>query len=208
VRLYRRHGRFLIAFVLGLGAGLVAWAFSFTLVIALLVAADSFFLIYLLLTARIVGSTGPDDLRRHAEDEDEGLALILLLAGMAVLVSVTAIFLVLNADESSLAARLTALVSLPLGWATVHTLIAFHYAYLHYRDEEKAKGFAFPGKGDPDAWDFLYASFTIGMTAQVSDIDVNTRPLRRAVLVHGVASFFYNTGILALAVNAAVTAGQ
>ena len=159
----------------------------------------------MLLTARIVGSTGPDDLRRHAEEEDEGVALILLLAALAVLVSVTAIFLVLNADASTLAARALALVSLPLGWATVHTLAAFHYAHLHYRE---APGMRFPGKGDPDAWDFLYASFTIGMTAQVSDVVVATRPMRRAVLVHGVASFFYNTCILALAVNAALTAGQ
>ena len=205
--LVRRHGRFLVAFGLGLGAGLAAWGMSFTPVLALLVAADAFFLIYLLLTARIVGTTGAEELRRHAEEDDEGVALILLLAGLAVLVSVTAIFLVLNADESGLGARLSALVSLPLGWATIHVLVAFHYAHLHYRSEEEGEGFRFPGKGDPDAWDFLYTSFTIGMTAQVSDTEVTTRPLRRAVLVHGVASFFYNTGILALAVNAAVSAG-
>ena len=205
MRLAHRHGRFLIAFGLGLAAGLAAWALSIAPDFALLTAADAFFLIYLVLTARIVGSTGPDDLRRHAEEEDEGVALILLLAALAVLVSVTAIFLVLNADASTLAARSLALVSLPLGWATVHTLAAFHYAHLHYRE---APGMRFPGKGDPDAWDFLYASFTIGMTAQVSDVELATRPLRRAVLVHGVASFFYNTCILALAVNAAVTAGQ
>jgi uncharacterized membrane protein len=205
MRLAHRHGRFLIAFGLGLAAGLAAWALSIAPDFALLTAADAFFLIYLVLTARIVGSTGPDDLRRHAEEEDEGVALILLLAALAVLVSVTAIFLVLNADASSLAARSLALVSLPLGWATVHTLAAFHYAHLHYRE---APGMRFPGKGDPDAWDFLYASFTIGMTAQVSDVEVATRPMRRAVLVHGVASFFYNTCILALAVNAALTAGQ
>ena len=205
MRLAHRHGRFLIAFGLGLAAGLAAWALSIAPDFALLAAADAFFLIYLLLTARIVGSTGPDDLRRHAEEEDEGVALILILAALAVLVSVTAIFLVLNADASTLAARSLALVSLPLGWATVHTLAAFHYAHLHYRE---APGMRFPGKGDPDAWDFLYASFTIGMTAQVSDIEVTTHSLRRAVLVHGVASFFYNTCILALAVNAALTAGQ
>lgn len=208
MKLFRRHGRFLVAFGLGLVAGAAAWALSFSPVVALMVAADAFFLIYLILTARIVGRTGADDLRRHAEEDDEGVALILLLAGLAVLVSVTAIFLVLNADESSLGTRLTALVSLPLGWATIHTLLAFHYAYLHYRSEEKGEGFRFPGKGDPDTWDFLYASFTIGMTAQVSDTEVTTRAMRRAVLVHGVASFFYNTGILALAVNAAVSAGQ
>lgn len=205
--LVRRHSRFLIAFGLGVGAGLAAWALSFAPVLALMTAADVFFLIYLLLTARIVGQTGPDDLRRHAEEDDEGVAIILLLAGLAVLVSVTAIFLVLNADETGLGVRLTALVSLPLGWATIHTLAAFHYANLHYRKDRQGEGFRFPGKGEPDVWDFLYASFTIGMTAQVSDIEVTTRRLRRAVLIHGVASFFYNTGILALAVNAAVTAG-
>ncbi|RYI33050.1 MAG: DUF1345 domain-containing protein [Acetobacteraceae bacterium] len=208
MKLIRRHGRFLISFGLGLCAGFAAWMLSFAPVLALLAAGDTLFLIYLALTIRSVGRTGPDDLRRHAEDEDEGVALILLLASLAVMVSVTAIFLVLNADQSSLGARLAALVSLPLGWATVHTLIAFHYAYLHYRAEAEGEGFAFPGKGDPDAWDFLYASFTIGMTAQVSDIEVTTRSLRRAVLLHSIASFFYNTGILALAVNAAVSAGQ
>lgn len=206
--LVHRHGRFLLAFLLGLVAGGIAWALSLAPAFALLAAADGFFLIYLLLTARIVGRTGSEELRRHAEEDDEGVALILLLAALAVLVSGTAIFLVLNADESSLWARLIALVSLPLGWATIHVLAAFHYAYLHYRADEKGKGFDFPGDGDPDAWDFLYASFTVGMTAQVSDVQVATRKMRRAVLVHGVASFFYNTGILALAVNAAVTAGQ
>jgi uncharacterized membrane protein len=206
MRFVRRHGRFLIAFGLGVVTGIAAWALSVAPEFALLTAIDTFFLSYLLLTARIVGSTGPDDLRRHAEQDDEGVVLILILAALAVVVSVTAIFLVLNADASSFVARSLALVSLPLGWATVHTLAAFHYAHLHYRGE--VPGFGFPGKGDPDAWDFLYASFTIGMTAQVSDVEVATRPLRRAVLVHGVASFFYNTGILALAVNAALTAGQ
>jgi uncharacterized membrane protein len=206
--LVRRHGRFLVSFGLGLCAGLAAWGLSVTPVLALLAAANTLFLIYLVLTARIVGNTGPEDLRRHAEAEDEGVALILLLAALAVGVSVGAIFLVVNGDESGLGARLVALVSVPLGWATIHTLVAFHYARLHYREDPHGKGFSFPGKGDPDAWDFLYASFTIGMTAQVSDIEVTTHPLRRAVLVHGVASFFYNTCILALAVNAAVTAGQ
>ncbi len=206
MRFAPRHGRFLIAFGLGVGAGLAAWALSVAPDFTLLAAADAFFLSYLALTARILGSTGPEDLRRHADQDDEGVALILILAALAVVVSVTAIFLVLNADASSFAARLAALVSLPLGWATIHTLVAFHYAHLHYRGD--GPGLNFPGKGDPDAWDFLYASFTIGMAAQVSDVMVLTRPLRRAVLAHGVASFFYNTSILALAVNAAVSAGQ
>ena len=206
MKLAPRHGRFLIAFALGVATGIAAWSLSVTADFALLAAADVFFLTYLTLTARILGRSNPEELRRHAEADDEGVALILLLAVLAVVVSVTAIFLVMTADASSLSARLIALVSLPLGWATIHTLAAFHYAHLHYRG--KPPGLIFPGKNDPDAVDFLYASFTIGMTAQVSDVEVATRQMRRAVLVHGVASFFYNTCILALAVNAALTAGQ
>lgn len=206
MRFAPRHGRFLITFAAGLAAGLGAWALGVEPVFSLLVGVDLFFLLYLAVMAWLTRLADAKELRRHAEEDDEGVALILLLALIAVLASVTAIFLVLNANESSLLARSLALVSLPLGWAALHVMAAFHYAHLHYRSSEP--GMVFPGKHDPDALDFLYASFTIGMTAQISDIQIAGRPLRRAVLVHGVASFFYNTGILALAVNAAVTAGQ
>ena len=204
--LFTRHLRFLLAFAIGALVGLVAYLMQLPGVYCLLAGVNAFFVLYLALMLRLASTVTPADLRHHAEDDDEGLPLILLLALIAALASVTAIFLVMNAQGSSLTARLSALVSLPLGWATIHVLAAFRYAHLHYRSPVPA--FAFPGAGEPDAWDFLYASFTIGMTAQVSDVEVGTRQMRRAVLGHGIASFFYNTCILALAVNAALTAGQ
>jgi uncharacterized membrane protein len=206
MRLVPRHGRFFVAFGCGLAVGLGAWAQGVAPVFCLLAGVDVFFLLYLAAMTWLARVADADELRRHAKEDDEGVMLILLLAFVAVLASVTAIFLVLNAEASSLMARGLALLSLPLGWAAIHVMAAFHYAYLHYRS--KTPGMLFPGKDPPEAVDFLYASFTIGMTAQVSDVEVGTRDLRRAVLVHGVASFFYNTCILALAVNAAVTAGQ
>jgi uncharacterized membrane protein len=204
--LLRRHSRFLVAFAVGAGVGLGTQTLPFPEVYSLLAGVNAFFLLYIALMLRLASALSPAELSQHAEADDEGLPLIVVLAAVAVLASVTGIFLVTNDEASSLAARLTALVSLPLGWATIHVLAAFHYAHMHYRD--KGTGMIFSGTGDPDAWDFLYASFTIGMTAQVSDVEVATRQMRRAVLVHGVASFFYNTCILALAVNAAVTAGR
>jgi uncharacterized membrane protein len=204
--LLRRHLRFLMAFAVGAGVGLGTFALPLPEVYSLLAGVNAFFVLYIAMMLKLASSLSAADLSRHAEEDDEGLPLILGLAVVAVLASVTGIFLVTSAEASSLADRLLALVGLPAGWATIHVLVAFHYAHLHYR--EKGPGMRFPGKGEPDAWDFLYASFTIGMTAQVSDVEVTTSPLRRAVLVHGVASFFYNTCILALAVNAAVTAGQ
>lgn len=156
--------------------------------------------------ARLIRASGPGKLRAHAAQADEGVVLILLLALLAISVSLAAIFLVLNAEDSVLAARLFALVSIPLGWTTVHVLAAMHYAHLYYHGAHG--GMTFPGKGDPDAMDFVYASFVVGMTAQVSDVTVESRQLRKVVLVHSVVSFFYNTCILALAINAAITAGQ
>jgi uncharacterized membrane protein len=88
--------------------------------------------------------------------------------------------------------------------------MAFHYADIHYFDDpataqDDARDLDFPGKGEPCAWDFLYFSFVVGMTAQVSDVQVKTTVMRKAVLWHGVVSFFFNTVFIAMAVNAAVS---
>ena len=206
IRLHPRHGRFIAAFGIGVLVALGAWVQGVPLVYSLLSGLNAFFVLYLGLMAVLIRASTPAELRRHAGLDDEGVVLILLLAVLAVISSVTTIFLVLNAEGSGLQARIAALISLPLGWTTVHVLAAFHYAHLHYRGPHP--GMVFPGKDEPDAGDFLYASFTIGMTAQVSDVVVATRPMRQAVLGHAVTSFFYNTCILALAVNAVVTAGQ
>jgi uncharacterized membrane protein len=86
--------------------------------------------------------------------------------------------------------------------------MAFHYASLHYFDDPEVEtdegDLKFPGDSEPGVWDFLYFSFVVGMTAQVSDVAVTTTPMRRAVIMHGVISFFFNTVLIAMAVNAAV----
>ena len=62
-------------------------------------------------------------------------------------------------------------------------------------------GLAFPETEYPNYWDFIYFSFVVGMTFQVSDVQVTSTALRRVVAAHGVLSFFYSVSILALAVN-------
>jgi Protein of unknown function (DUF1345) len=86
-------------------------------------------------------------------------------------------------------------------WGVLQTSYALHYAYLYYRSEESAGGLAFPGEQSPDQLDFAYFAFTIGTSFAVSDVDVTDRAIRRAVLGHQVLSFFFNTSILALAIN-------
>lgn len=175
-------------------------------VLAALAGFNGFAVIYLALMVQYARSTTHVDLRRHAAEGDEGAALVLLLALAAVTASVVAVLEVLarpTASASGAGAAL-ALASVPLGWAVVQTLAAFRYAHLHYA-APSAPALTFPGTTTPAPWDFLYFAFTIGMTAQTSDVVVTTGPMRRLVLGHAVLAFFYNTVILALAVNAALT---
>ncbi len=196
--MFARHRRFLAAFLLGLLIGCAAYLLGVAPLRAALLAANSFFLAYLAMIAIFVSRLTPEALRRHAELSDEGVPLIAALALGSVALSLTAIGYALSQDNAVDAAL--AVASVPLGWLTLHVLAAFHYAALWYQGN--ARGLAFPGTKTPDAWDFMYFSLTIGMTAQVSDVVVERASLRRLVLAHGVVSFFYNTVIVALSVNA------
>jgi uncharacterized membrane protein len=57
------------------------------------------------------------------------------------------------------------------------------------------------GRAQPDYWDFLYFSFVVGMTFQVSGVQIEDHGLRRNVLGHGVLAFFFNVVTLALTIN-------
>jgi uncharacterized membrane protein len=203
-----RHRRFLIAFAFGLAVALLARLTPLSEQVRALCGVAAFFVLYLALMAQLAGQMTPATLRRRAAATDEGVGLIVTLAIGAVGISVTSIILVLNGPGGgSLLERVLALGSVPLGWAMLHTLAGFHYAHLYYRpDEDGEGGLVFPATPEPDAWDFLYFAFGIGMTAQVSDVTATSRPMRHTILFHAIGAFFYNTVILALAVNAAITA--
>lgn len=203
---WRRHVRFLVALGVGVAIWLIAplpWADP----MRALMAINGFFVAYLVLMLRLTLNTTVDDLRRHAAADDEGSVLIVLLAVAVIGVSLGAIFLVLNNQEVGIIEKVIALAAAPLGWLTVQVLAAYRYAHLYYATGRTA-GLLFPGSKTPGVWDFLYFSFTIGMTAQVSDVQVTGSAMRRVVLVHGTGSFFYNTVILALAVNAGLSMGK
>lgn len=198
-----RHWRFLLA--IGLGAGIWGGALAADVraAPALLAGVDGFALIYLAMMIRLAQTQAAPDLRRHAADEDEGIVVILALALGVIALSLTGTLRVLRGVEQGLGPGevALALLAVPLGWAMIHTVAAYHYAHRYYAAKPEG-GLAFPGSAPPEPWDFIYFAFGIGMTAQVSDVTVSTPALRRIVTFHAVGSFFYNTVILALAVNA------
>ena len=146
-------------------------------------------------------------IRRNAIVQDDGRFLILLVTALGAFASIGAIVLELGAHRG--AYELTvAVVTIILSWAAVHTTFALHYAHDYYRGT-KAGGLQFPSgdKSDPaDYWDFVYFSFVIGMTAQVSDVGITDRVIRRTATVHGIISFVFNTALIALMVNIAGSA--
>ena len=88
----------------------------------------------------------------------------------------------------------------------MHTIFATKYAHIYYGDHETepdihAGGLTFPDENKPDYLDFAYFSFVLGMTFQVSDIQVASKRLRKLALLHGILSFGFNTIIVALTIN-------
>ena len=140
------------------------------------------------------------------------LLVILALIIAAATVSLFALGFTLQKppDETALAqARRLGLAGLAVvfSWTLTHSTFALHYAHHFYGDgprpgnADDRGGLAFPGSEPPNFFDFLYFSLVVGMTCQVSDVQVTSRPMRRLTLLHGVLAFFFNTVILALAVN-------
>lgn len=205
----RHHARFYIAVLLGLT--IFATTPGMALPYRLIAAGDMFFVAYLALVSFLLGQAS-HDLRNRAAIEDEGIFLVVLVVLTAVSASCGAVVIVLHQSHGRVTLPLVlSLASAPLGWFTLHVVAAFHYANLFYEPAEVPVDIAsppleFPGEQrDPTLWDFLYYSFVVGMTAQVSDVQIAGAKMRRATLGHGVVSFFFNTVLIAMAVNAVVT---
>jgi len=158
----------------------------------------------------------PDQWLRRATDQP--VLVIFAVTLVVVVVAVVSLFLLINQKNRGNSVELGfALLSIPLGWFTIHAMAALHYAHVYWMDgdavdaETKKKipvgGLLFPGDKRPEGWDFLYFSAVIGMTAQTADTNISTTHMRCVVLVHSILSFFFNTVIVAAAVNLAVSLG-
>jgi uncharacterized membrane protein len=177
-----------------------------------LVAWDLWVGLYLALAFHMMAGSDVHRIRERARQEDEGQFMILALTAAAALASLAAIVAELGSGAAGSSGRrqtdqlLLATVTIVLSWALIHTIFALHYAHEFY-DDRGGRGLAFPGGDEhPDYWDFVYFSFVIGMTSQVSDVGVTSKTMRRTVAAHGVVSFAFNVALLALTVNIAASA--
>jgi uncharacterized membrane protein len=169
-----------------------------------LVGWDVAALVYLAWVWVKIAPLGEEETARLAEREDPTRAtadILVLSAATASLVAVGAILAQVSTLDTTaeLGRFILGLASVVLSWAVVHTIFTLRYARMYYYGEDG--GVDFKEDEPPRYTDFAYLAFTIGMTFQVSDTDLQTKEFRRVALRHALLSFVFGTGILATTIN-------
>ncbi|POA30884.1 MULTISPECIES: DUF1345 domain-containing protein [unclassified Pseudomonas] len=205
--LLRTHPRLTAAALLGLTVSLLAPASS--IISKILIGWNAGVWTYLVLMLWLTIRARADDVKRIAEAEDENAGMVLLIVCIAAIASLATITLELVGSKDLETSRrllhygftgMTVIGS----WLLVGVIFSVHYARLFYTWDGKEPALRFAeGLKNPNYWDFLYFSFTIGVAVQTADVGVATRSLRKIVLAQSLIGFLFNTAILGFSINIA-----
>jgi uncharacterized membrane protein len=160
----------------------------------------------------IIWATPQRKIRERAQQEDLSRLLIFIFVVVAACAALFAVGFLIRAHKDQIGGHLVIHLLLTLStvissWALLHTVYSLRYAHAYYGDSDEpgvhqhAGGLLFPGDRPPNYFDFAYFSFVVGMTCQVSDVQITSRRMRRITLIHSILSFGFNTLILALLIN-------
>lgn len=175
-------------------------------------AWDAFAFFVLTLAWLTIVITPQQNLRARAQEQDFPRTVLFILIVVLACAALFAVGFLVKIGRSEMRGHFTehlllALATVVLSWSLLHTVFGLRYAHAFYGDSDQrgdtghAGGLLFPGKGKPDYFDFAYYSFVVGMTCQVSDVQITSHRMRRLTLLHGVLAFGFNTIILALLIN-------
>ncbi len=174
----------------------------------IMLAWNVFATVYLIMAWIVLSTRNTLQMQELAKKEDNSrivVSILIITASFASMLMVT--LLILSKDATSVKSFYlpVAIGGVLLSWIMVHTVFTFHYANMYYDvDDETCTNvsrLSFPNQDTPDYFDFAYFSFVIGMTFQVSDVQINSSLMRKQVLVHSVLSFALNTIVVALTIN-------
>ncbi len=134
------------------------------------------------------------------DDSRPASDLVLIAASVASLLGVGLALLKASSETGSAQGLITAVavLSVVLSWAAVHTVFTLRYARTYY---EEGGGIDFNDDRSPDYRDFAYVAFTIGMTYQVSDTDLTSKPIRMTALRHALLSYLFGIVVVAITIN-------
>jgi uncharacterized membrane protein len=169
---------------------------------------------FLVMSIHLFSVQRPEHMQADAAAQEEGEWTIFWITLAAVTASFVVIVFEFSASKdagSSVRTLRIALVAFTLfaSWLMTHFVFAMRYAHEFYQVSPDQTGIdmglEFPGEDTPDYWDFAYFSLILGMTFQVSDVQITSRKLRRLAMIQGVMGFLFNTVIIALTVNIAAS---
>jgi uncharacterized membrane protein len=192
-----------VLFVLVFAAGLAASVPFLGSGRGIMAAFDVAAFVFLASLASLFRRGEAEQMRRVSRDNDANRALLLAITVGTALVILVAVHGELKGRNDAIAIALV-IATLALAWLFSNMVYALHYAALFYvRDDHAgdAGGIDFPDTKEPDYWDFVYFSFTLGMTFQTSDVEITSGRIRRVVIGQCLAAFVFNLGILAFTIN-------
>ena len=193
--------RFALFFALLL-AGWALVAMRFDAAQSLLIAFDVSSLAFLATNATSFGY-GAQRLRRAAAENDANRAVLLIVSVTLTLVILAALVGELAKGQLSGWDKALVAATLVLVWTFGNAVYTLHYAHLYYSSKagKDCAGLKFPELKEPLMADFAYFAFTLGVAVQTSDVTITSREIRKVATIHCVAGFFFNLGVLALAIN-------
>lgn len=189
---------------------------------ALVMGFDGAALVFMASLIPLMRDRNAAAMRVHAAQNDANRLFVLLLTAFVALAVLAAISAELPAAKHGHASAILKLVgTLALSWVFTNVVFMLHYAHMHYAPIGMGKagakdarspahrgadacdhgGFEFPGTREPDYWDFLYFSFTAGMSFAASDVNVTRGAVREVVVLQCLLSFVFNIGVLAFSIN-------
>ncbi len=186
----------------------VALALSFVIdpVRAMLAGFDAGAIVFLGLIVRKAMTEKSSAMRTSAASNEPDRHTLNIIAWGVVAIVITAVWIELTGHGGNHGTGIAlAGLTLVLAWLFANTLFGLHYAHVWYLRDSNGKdhgGLDFPGfDPTPDYWDFAYFAYVLGMTFQVSDVQITSKRMRRIALIHGLVAFFFNIAVLALSVN-------
>ena len=215
-RLLRLHWTLLVALAIAVTVGLLTpsdWRWPTRAALGWDTGVAAFLIIS---TIKMIRTRSTDQIRKRAAEMDDAGSAVLPLSLVAALTSVAIVVGEAATAPPHQAASSAALVliSVALSWCFIHLMFAQHYAHGFYapgttasgaKSSKRRGGLLFPGEDEPDYWDFIHFSLIIGVACQTADVQIADRSLRRISSVHSVTAFVFNTVIVALGVNFAVS---
>jgi uncharacterized membrane protein len=176
----------------------------------IMIGWDTFSLCMIIMSWITFYITNSKQIRAQASIQDPSRPIIFMIVLIATIASFLAVLLLLVSKKdgnNGAEYRIPiAIIGMLFSWFLIHTTFALRYAHIYYGDHETkpnthAAGLEFPDDDKPEYLDFAYFSFVLGMTFQVSDVQITSKRLRKLAMFHGLLSFGFNTVMIALTIN-------